>query len=85
MGLVILRGALHGELAVEVAQEAISTLIIFLGIGAITGAIADYLVRDTVESLYRQRVQWYRDEVADREASMAASATSDEPNPQSRP
>ncbi|MCM2371493.1 hypothetical protein [Aporhodopirellula aestuarii] len=79
MGIVILRGALHGQLAVEVAQEAIATLIIFLGIGAITGAIADYLVRDAVENLYRNRVQWYRDEVAKREAG--AGITTNEPTP----
>lgn len=64
MGLVVLRGAIRGELAVSVAEEAIIVLIVFLGIGAIAGAIADYLVRDAVENLYRKRVQWYRKGVA---------------------
>ncbi|MFG0254438.1 MAG: hypothetical protein ACF787_04985 [Rhodopirellula sp. JB053] len=73
MGIVSLRGMLHGQLATEVAQEAIATLIVFSGIGAITGAIADYLVRDAVETLYRNRVQWYRDELAKREAGLAVS------------
>ena len=64
MGLVVLRGAIRNELAVSVAEEAIIVLIVFLGIGAIAGAIADYLVRDAVENLYRKRVQWYREGVA---------------------
>ncbi len=78
MGLVALRGVMHGELAMHVAQEAIITLIVFLGIGAITGAIADYLVRDAVEHLYRKRVQWYRKRVAEIEAGNAVS-TKDNP------
>lgn len=68
MGLVVLRGVIDGDLAAEVAQEAILTLIVFLGIGGVAGAIADYLVRDAVETLYRNRVQWYRDEIAKLEA-----------------
>lgn len=64
MGLVVLRGAIRGELAARVAEEAIITLIVFLGIGAIAGAITDYLIRDAVENLYRKRVQWYREGVA---------------------
>jgi len=78
MGLVVLRGAMNGELAADVAQEAIATLIVFLGIGAITGAIADYLVRDAVESLYRKRVQWYRDEVAKLDAGTEGSTNEPE-------
>lgn len=65
MGLVVLRGAIRGELAASVAEEAIIALIVFLGIGAIAGAIVDYLIRDAVENLYRKRVQWYRDGVAE--------------------
>ena len=65
MGLLVLRGAIQGELAASVAEEAIMTLIVFLGIGAIAGAIADYLVRDAVENLYRKRVEWYRKGVAE--------------------
>ncbi|WP_283432046.1 hypothetical protein [Neorhodopirellula lusitana] len=65
MGLVVLRGVIRGELAANVAEEAIIALIVFLGVGALAGAIADYLIRDTVESLYRKRVQWYREGVAE--------------------
>jgi len=61
MGLVVLRGAVNGEMADRVAFEAIGALIVFLGIGAVAGSIADYLVRDAVEHLYRKRVQWYRE------------------------
>ncbi|MEM6979979.1 MAG: hypothetical protein AAF539_09955 [Planctomycetota bacterium] len=66
MGLVILRGAVHGELAAAVAGEAISMLIVFLIIGGLAGAIVEYLVRDALEDLYRKRVQWYREGVQER-------------------
>ncbi|MEM6780079.1 MAG: hypothetical protein AAF670_20655 [Planctomycetota bacterium] len=65
MGLVVLRGAIHREVASDVASEAIGALIVFLGIGALAGAIGDYIVRDGIEDLYRRRVQWYRDGVAE--------------------
>ena len=37
MGLVVLRGAIRGELAAGVAEEAIMTMVVYLGIGAIAG------------------------------------------------
>jgi len=74
MGLVVLRGAVNGELAGQVAFEAIGVLIVFLGIGAVAGGIADYLVRDAVENLYRKRVQWYREGVE----AMTPGDTTDE-------
>jgi hypothetical protein len=76
MGLVVLRGAIRGEMAAGVAEEAIMTLIVFLGIGAISGAITDYLIRDAVENLYRKRVQWYRDGVE--KMNSESNAASDE-------
>lgn len=60
MGLVVLRGAICGELADEVALEAILAMVTFAGIGAVAGWIADHLVRDSTESLFRSRVDWYR-------------------------
>ncbi|WP_231603622.1 hypothetical protein [Neorhodopirellula pilleata] len=79
MGLVVLRGVIRGELAASVAEEAIIVLIVFLGIGAIAGAIADYLIRDAVENLYRKRVQWYREGVA--ALSDEVNATSQDTQP----
>lgn len=76
MGLVVLRGAIHGEMASEVAGEAIGVLIVFLGIGTAAGAIADYLVRDAVEDLYRKRVQWFREGVAANQPADASIQTS---------
>jgi len=61
MAVVVLRGAIHGEPADLVTQEAIAMLVIFAGVGAITGWITDYLVRENVESRFRKRVEWYRD------------------------
>ncbi len=60
MGLVFLRGVLHRELAGQVAMEAVVAMLLFMGIGFIAGWIADYLVRDAVESTFRARVHWYR-------------------------
>lgn len=61
MGLVVLRGAVFGENAETVALEAIASLVIFAGIGAVAGWIADYLVRDSLETMFRRRVDWYRE------------------------
>ena len=60
MGLVVLRGAFLGELAQHVAMEAIVALIVFAGIGAVAGWIAEYLIRESTEQVFRARVDWYR-------------------------
>ena len=61
MGLVVLRGVIHRELAINVAMEAIVSMLLFMGIGFVAGWIADYLVRDAVEQRFRARVSWYRE------------------------
>lgn len=60
MALVALRGAVRGELAGQVAAEAIVAMVLFLGIGYVAGWIAEYLIRDSVEQMFRARVDWYR-------------------------
>ena len=65
MGLVVTRGAINGELAENVAIEAIAALIVFMGIGWVAGWISDYLVRDSLERNFRARVQWYRQGLVD--------------------
>ena len=60
MGLVVLRGAIHGEFAANVAMEAITALLVFICVGGIAGWIADHLVRDSLERMFRARVDWYR-------------------------
>lgn len=60
MGLVVFRGVVHGELASNVAVEAIFAMAVFACVGAVAGWIADYLVRDSLEELFRKRVDWYR-------------------------
>jgi membrane protein YqaA with SNARE-associated domain len=68
MAMVLLRGALHRELAAEVAVESIMALVLFAVLGAIAGAIADYLVRDDLERQYRERVAWYCEQHEQRQA-----------------
>jgi hypothetical protein len=63
--LVVLRGAICGELADEVALEAIFAMVVFAGVGAVAGWIADQLVRDSLESMFRSRVDWYRQGLID--------------------
>ena len=65
MGLVGLRGAIMGEFASSVAQEAIIALVVFSGVGFVAGWIADYLIRDSVERKFRARVEWYREGLVD--------------------
>ena len=60
MGLVVLRGAIHSEPAAGVAMEAIQAMLIFAGVGGVAGWVADYLVRDSLERVFRSRVDWYR-------------------------
>ena len=65
MSLVVLRGAISGGLAASVAGEAIVAMIVFAGLGAVAGWIADYLVRDSLETRFRRRVDWYRQGLID--------------------
>ena len=65
MGLVVIRGAIHGELASSVATEAIVSMLVFACVGGFAGWIADYLVRDSVERTFRVRVEWYREGLVD--------------------
>lgn len=60
MGLVVLRGAIQGEAAGYVAMEAMVAMLVFMGVGAVAGWIADYLVRESLELNFRARVDWYR-------------------------
>jgi membrane protein YqaA with SNARE-associated domain len=69
MALVLLRGAMHHELAAEVAVESIMALVLFAAVGAVAGAIVDYLVRDDVEKQYHRRVAWYCEQHEQREAN----------------
>ncbi len=57
MGLVVLRGAIRGELAELVAMEAIVSMLVFMGVGAAAGWIADYLVRDSLQRMFQSRVR----------------------------
>ena len=65
MGLVVLRGAINGELADNVAVEAIVAMIVFMCIGWVAGWISEYLVRDSLERVFRARVDWYRQGLVD--------------------
>lgn len=60
MALVVMRGAVRGELADSVAAEAILAMLVFASVGFVAGWIADYLVRDSLERIFRARVAWYR-------------------------
>ncbi len=65
MGLVVLRGAINGELAGSVAIEAIISMIVFMCVGWVAGWISDHLVRDSIERVFRARVDWYRQGLID--------------------
>lgn len=60
MGVVVIRGALQGEHAASVASEAIVAMLVFACLGGFAGWTADYLVRDSIERMFRARVEWYR-------------------------
>jgi hypothetical protein len=73
MGLVVLRGAIFGEPAGNVALEAITAMAVFAVIGGASGWIADFLVRDAVEQAFRKRVDWYREGLIDTELTEEGS------------
>lgn len=75
MAMVVLRGMFRGESADAVAVESIAMMIVFAVIGAFAGWIADHLIRDNVETLFRNRVDWYRQGIVDAEASPDGSDT----------
>lgn len=60
MAVVMARGALQRENVNDVAVESILALFAFMLIGATAGWIMDYVIRDAVETLFRNRVDWYR-------------------------
>ncbi len=65
MAIVMIRGAILGENADDVAIESIVALVVFILIGLVAGWIADHLIRDAVETGFRKRVDWYRQGLAD--------------------
>ena len=44
---------------------AIVAMLVFACVGAVAGWIADYLVRQSLEGLFRKRVDWYRQGLID--------------------
>jgi len=73
MSLVVFRGIVRGELADAVAAEAIVALVIFAAVGGVAGWIADYLIRDALETLFRKRVDWYRQALIEMASEEAAN------------
>ena len=65
MGLVVLRGAIYGQIAANVAMEAIAAMLVFMCVGGVAGWIADHLVRDSLEKMFHGRVDWYRQGMID--------------------
>jgi hypothetical protein len=65
MGLVVLRGAIRGELASGVAIEAIVAMLVFMCLGSLAGWIMDQLVQDSLRRMFQARVDWYRQGLID--------------------
>jgi hypothetical protein len=65
MGLVVLRGAIRGQLAESVATESIIAMLVFMCIGGVAGWIMDHLVRDSLKRMFHERVEWYRQGMID--------------------
>lgn len=73
MAVVVLRGLFHAEAVDQVMSEALLMMVIFTGVGAVAGWIAEHLVQENIESLFRKRVEWYRNGVLEAERSQNAS------------
>ncbi|TWU26425.1 hypothetical protein Pla52o_02780 [Novipirellula galeiformis] len=76
MALVVVRGAIFGEIADQVAMEAMVALLIFSVFGWVAGWITEYVVRDSMETAFRHRVEWYRQGIID--ATLSEDKSSNE-------
>lgn len=66
MFVVAIRGAIWGQQIDSVAKDAMVALLLFAAIGSVAGWIAEYLIRDSLERSFRNRVDWYRRGIIDR-------------------
>jgi hypothetical protein len=65
MFVVAVRGALWRQQIDSVAKDAMVALLLFTAMGALAGWIAEYLIRDSLERSFRNRVDWYRQGIVD--------------------
>lgn len=77
MAMVIIRGAIHRELVSQVVLESVTVLVVFAIIGAFAGWITDHLICHNVEQMFRHRVDWYRQSIAEIETSTTKSKNTD--------
>ncbi len=61
--LVLGRGIGQAALAADVVREGLLAMLVFWCIGWIAGRIIDYLIQDSVETRFRQRLARYQSEV----------------------
>ena len=66
MFVVAIRGAMGGQQIDSVAKDAVVALLLFAVMGAVAGWIAEYLIRDSLERSFKNRVEWYRQGIIDR-------------------
>jgi len=73
MFVVAIRGAIWGQQIASVSKDAMAALLLFTVFGAIAGWIAEYLIRDSLERTFRNRVDWYRQGLIDAEREETSS------------
>ena len=79
MALVVIRGAVQGELAENVAVESIGALIVFYLVGWMAAWVMDSMIRDSIETAFRKRVDWYQKGLV--EAGLVESKTTETDSP----
>ena len=65
MFVVAIRGAIDGQQIDSVAKDAMVALLLFTAMGAVASWIAEYLIRDSLERSFRNRVDWFRQGIVD--------------------
>jgi response regulator of citrate/malate metabolism len=68
----LLRGLIDSRSPMDVLPTALAMTLAFTAVGWIVGAIADYVIRHSLESKFRQTVQQYQER--QKQASQSNSA-----------
>lgn len=74
MAMVLFRGMLAGQAAVDCIPSGLIALLVLAPLGWVAGAIMEYLLSQDLEQQYRRKLDWFRKET---EAIFDGTSTED--------
>lgn len=72
--IVLAQSAYAGDLVVDALPRGMAMLAAFTAVGWLIGAVADYVVCQSVEKQFRDRLEWFQKQLSDRDESSAGSS-----------